>query len=320
MVTTPPRKNKAPNILGDWDDVRFFLAVAKTGSFSAAATQLNTKQTTVGRRIQALERRLGAKLFDRHRHGMEVTPAARGVLMQAESMMSNATSIERHLAGLDREMAGIVRVAATEGLAAQWLVPRLSELRRRHSDIVVQVIVGDQVLDLATRQADLAIHFFRPTSNQLVAARVGQFNMSIFAAPAYIEQYGLPQRLEDLNEHHIVDHTTLHSLPAMKAWTEVVERSASVVLRTNSSHSAMEAVKASWGLSVFPSYSRKGENLIEAPIDLNITRDIWLVSHEETNKGARIRAVIDYIRERFHQDEREWFSLSQHRTAALVAS
>ena len=91
--------------------------------------------------------------------------------------------------------------------------------------------------------------------------------------------------------------TTLHSLPAMKAWTEVVERSASVVLRTNSSHSAMEAVKASWGLSVFPSYSRKGENLIEAPIDLNITRDIWLVSHEETNKGARIRAVIDYIRD-----------------------
>ena len=142
MVTTPPRKNKVPNILGDWDDVRFFLAVAKTGSFSAAATQLNTKQTTVGRRIQALERRLGAKLFDRHRHGMEVTPAARGVLVQAESMMSNATSIERHLAGLDREMAGIVRIAATEGLAAQWLVPRLSELRRRHSDIVVQVIVG----------------------------------------------------------------------------------------------------------------------------------------------------------------------------------
>ena len=93
MVTIPPRKSKVPNILGDWDDVRFFLAVAKTGSFSAAATQLNTKQTTVGRRIQALERRLGAKLFDRHRHGMEVTPAARGVLVQAESMLSNATSI-----------------------------------------------------------------------------------------------------------------------------------------------------------------------------------------------------------------------------------
>ena len=88
MVTPTPRKSKVPNILGDWDDVRFFLAVAKTGSFSAAATQLNTKQTTVGRRIQALERRLGAKLFDRHRHGMEVTPAARGVLVQAESMMS----------------------------------------------------------------------------------------------------------------------------------------------------------------------------------------------------------------------------------------
>lgn len=319
MVANSPRKNKAPNILGDWDDVRFFLAVARTGSYSAAANQLNTKQTTVGRRIQALEHRLGAKLFDRHRHGMEVTPAARGVLMQAESMMSNAASIERHLAGLDREMAGIVRVAATEGLAANWLVPRLSELRRIHADIVVQVIVGDQVLDLATRQADLAIRYFRPTSNQLVAARVGQFNMSIFAAPSYVEQYGLPQRLEDLSEHQIVDHTTLHSLPIMKAWSEVVERSATVVLRTNSSFAAIEAVKVGYGLSVFPDYVAKASNVIRVPIDLNITRDVWLVSHEETNKGARIRTVIDYVRERFRQDEREWFSLTPPRVA-LVAS
>jgi len=318
MLISPPRKAKIPNILGDWDDVRFFLAVAKTGSFSAAAAQLDTKQTTVGRRIQALERRLGAKLFDRHRHGMEVTPAARGVLVQAEAMLANATSIERHLAGLDREMAGVVRVAATEGLAAQWLVPRLTELRRRHADILVQVIVGDQVLDLATRQADLAIRFFRPTSNQLVAARVGQFNQSIFAAPGYIEQFGLPQTLEDLRDHHLVDHTTLHSLPAMKPWSEIVERSPNVVLRTNSSHSAMEAVKASWGLSIFPSYSNKTADIVEAPINLDITRDIWLVSHEETNKGARIRAVIDYIREQFRQDEREWFSLTQQGSGAAA--
>jgi DNA-binding transcriptional LysR family regulator len=319
MVTTPPLKSKVPNILGDWDDVRFFLAVAKTGSFSAAATQLNTKQTTVGRRIQALERRLGAKLFDRHRHGMEVTPAARGVLVQAESMMSNATSIERHLAGLDREMAGIVRIAATEGIAANWLVPRLGRLRTLHPDIIVQVIVGDQVLDLATRQADLAIRFFRPTSNQLVAARVGQVNMSIFAAPNYIEQYGLPQSLEDLQDHQIVDHTTLHALPALKPWSEVVERSHSIVLRTNSSYAAMEAVSGGYGISVFPDYIAKTTTLRPAPIDLNIVRDIWLVSHEETNKGARIRTVIDYVREQFRQDEREWFSPIVHRTSADAA-
>src|SRR5258706_15816298 len=118
MTTPPPRKSKVPNILGDWDDVRFFLAVAKTGSFSAAAAQLSTKQTTVGRRIQALERRLGAKLFDRHRYGMEATPAARGVLEQAEAMMANATAVERHLAGIDDEMSGSGPGAATDGMAA----------------------------------------------------------------------------------------------------------------------------------------------------------------------------------------------------------
>ena len=172
------------------------------------------------------------------------------------------------------------------------------------------------MLDLATRQADLAIRFFRPTSNQLVAARVGQFNMSIFAAPSYIEQYGLPQKLEDLREHHIVDHTTLHSLPAMKPWSEVVERSPIVVLRTNSSYAAVEAVRVGYGISVFPDYVTKSSNLVAAPIDLRIVRDIWLVSHEETNKGARIRTVIDYVREQFRQDEREWF---QHPGHAAIA-
>ena len=94
----------------------------------------------------------------------------------------------------------------------------------------------------------------------------------------------------------------------MKPWTEAVTRSTKIVFRTNSSHSAMEAVKAGCGLAVFPSYSSKSADLVESPIDLNILRDIWLVSHEETNKGARIRAVIDYIRELFRRDEREWFS------------
>ena len=319
MPPIPPRKYRTPNILGDWDDVRFFLAVAKTGSFSAAATQLNTKQTTVGRRIQALERRLGAKLFDRHRHGMEVTPAARGVLMQAESMMSNAASIERHLAGLDREMSGIVRVAATEGIAAGWLVPRLTELRRSHPDIVVQVISGDQILDLATRQADLAIRFVRPSSNQLVAAKVGQFATSIFAAPDYVEQFGMPQNLQEARDHHIVDHTVLHNLAVMRPWSEVVEQSPNVVLRTNSSYSAIEAVRVGYGISVFPDYAMKSSKIIPAPIDLNIMRDIWLVSHEETNKGARIRTVIDYIRELFRRDEREWFSGAIARSGQMAA-
>jgi len=140
--------------------------------------------------------------------------------------------------------------------------------------------------------------------------------MSIFAAPSYIEQYGLPQKLEDLRDHQIIDHTSLHSVPSMKPWTEVIERSTSVVLRTNSSYSTVEAVRVGYGISVFPDYVTKSSNLVAAPIDLRIVRDIWLVSHEETNKGVRIRTVIDYVRDQFRQDEREWFSLPASRLSA----
>src|SRR5260370_36988503 len=90
--------------------------------------------------------------------------------------------------------------------------------------------------------------------------------MSVFASPGYIEQFGLPQELDDLREHHIVDHTTLHSLPAMKPWSEVVERSSNVVLRTNSSHSAMEAVTAPWGLSVLPRSTPHTASPIDGPV------------------------------------------------------
>ena len=96
-------------------------------------------------------------------------------------------------------------------------------------------------------------------------------------------------------------------------------RSTSVVLRTNSSYAAVEAVKVGYGVSVFPDYVAKTANLLAAPIDLKIVRDIWLVSHEETNKGARIRTVIDYVREQFRQDEREWFS-TQARGAPMAAA
>lgn len=319
-TTSSLRKHKPANMLGDWDDVRFFLAVARTGSFSAAAIQLNAKQTTVGRRIQALERRLGAKLFDRHRHGMEVTPAARSVLVQAESMMANAAAIERHLAGIDDEMSGGVRVAATEGLASNWLVPRLVELRRRHPDIVVQIITGDQVLDLGARQADIAIRFVRPTSAQLVAARVGSFGVTLFAAPDYIGRHGLPTSLDDLANHDLVDHSALHGVSAMRPWTAIVERSARVVFRSNSPVATMHAVAEGFGIGIFPAYVKKYKDLVEVPVDLGIARDIWLVSHEETNKGARVRAVIDYLREQFRKDEREWFTAPERRPSQPQSS
>jgi len=99
----------------------------------------------------------------------------------------------------------------------------------------------------------------------------------------------------------------------------VVERTPSVVLRSNSSYAALEAVRVGYGISVFPDYIAKSTNLVPAPIDLKIVRDIWLVSHEETNKGARIRTVIDYVRDQFRQDEREWFSLTP-RSSTMVAA
>ena len=178
------QKRRLRNELNNWDDVRFFLAVLESGSFSGAGERLRVDQTTVGRRLAEMEKRLGAKLFDRHGKGMRPTPAARGMSEQAGRMAAAAATIERRLSGIDGEMAGIVRIAVTEGLASGWLTPQLSDFQLAHPGILLEVISGDQPLDLGTREADVAIRLVRPEAPQIVVQRMGVMRFALYAAPA----------------------------------------------------------------------------------------------------------------------------------------
>ena len=155
------QKRKANNELRDWQDIQFFLAVARTGSFSKAARSLRTNQSTVGRRIQRLENSLGAKLFDRYSHGMRLTPAGEIMFAEAADMESSAAHIERHISGLDDELTGVVKISSTEGLATYWLAPRMVAFQREHPAILIDTVCKDRVVDLGMREADIAIRYVR---------------------------------------------------------------------------------------------------------------------------------------------------------------
>ena len=296
------------NELRDWDDLRFFLAVYETGSFTLACARLRTDQSTVGRRIAAMERRLGAKLFDRHGRGMRPTPAARGIAECAEPIQAAVNTIERRFGGIDGDLTGVVKIAATEGLAAIWLTPRLAEFQMANPAILIEIETGNEQADLSRREADIAIRLTEPNAPQLVAQLVGKMRFGLYAARDYQSIFGLPATLDQLFGHRIVDHSALET-PHLQAWQDIVSRHEHVVYRTNSSDGYQWAVQSGHGIGLFPHYTRKiFTDLVPVPVELDMELPIWLLSHEETNKIARTRAVLNYVRDLFARDRQEWFS------------
>jgi DNA-binding transcriptional LysR family regulator len=295
--------------LGDWDDLRYFLTVAQTGSFTAAARRLGTNQTTVGRRIQAFELRLGAKLFDRYSKGMSVTPVGRSVLEFATQIDGIAARIDRRFAGADFELAGSVRVACTEGLGAYWLTPRLVGFQREHPNLTIDVVADTEIADLSRREADISIRLSAPTDPRLVAWRAGRMRFSLFAARSYTDIYGIAERFEDLARHRLVDHHGHHLVKILEPWTRVIREHKYAIFRTNNTQAQVEAIRCGVGIGLSPSYTpRLITDLVELPFDPGCSTDIWMVTHEETNQSARVRRVMEHIRENFERDRREWFA------------
>ena len=147
-----------------WDDVRFFLAVARAGSLSAAARALGVGHVTVGRRIALLEKRLGVTFLSRTPDGFSITSAGQAILQQCAAMESAALDLERIAAGRDSLVTGSVRLTTTEALAYQVIVPAISALRQTHPDLQVDLVLGVRSLDIARRDADLAVRFARGCS------------------------------------------------------------------------------------------------------------------------------------------------------------
>ena len=167
-----------------WDDVRFFLAAAREGSLSGAARVLGVDHVTVGRRLAFLEGRLGVKLLNRTPDGYAVTSAGQAILRQSAAMEAAALDLERAAAGRDLLAAGSVRITTTEALADRIIVPAIAPLRKSHSDLHVVVLAGVRSLDIARREADLAVRFARPTASEVVLrslGKVGVFTLRIAA-------------------------------------------------------------------------------------------------------------------------------------------
>lgn len=294
----------------DWDDLRLFAAVAETGSLSAAARQLGITAGSLSKRIDDLEHRLQARLLVRDPTGARLTEAGQAVFDHAVTMQRSASAIERLVQSRDKKQEGRVTVATPDGLAAYWIAPRLGEFLRANPKIHVGLDCGFWANDPLRDPPDLAIVVEKDERKlDQIYVPIGVLHYALFASPAYLETYGVPQSLASVADHRIIHHTA--QTKQRENWptkTGALQELTDPSLETNSSAAFVMALRHGAGIGVMPTAI-----LTFAP-DLmmlgpqSVTKiQMWLSYHRDAMKIARNKLVADWLKSTFDPREHAWF-------------
>ncbi len=282
----------------NWDDVRIFLAVARAGQILGAARRLSLNHATVSRRVAALEETLGAKLFRRMTTGSELTPAGERFLPVAERMEADMIAARAEIAGEGDEVAGTVRIGAPDGFGVAFLARRLGELTARHRALSIQLVPVPRSFSLSRREADIAITVERPTEGRLVAAKLVDYSLGLYASRAYAEAHGMPESPAALAGHRLVGYVgDLVFSPtldyAAEFWRDWQAR-----YSVSSALGQVEAVRSGAGIGILHTFiARAHPDLVEVPAAPPIRRAYWLVYHESLRPLRRVQAVCAFIGE-----------------------
>jgi DNA-binding transcriptional LysR family regulator len=292
----------------DWNDFRYFLAVARAGTFAGAARELGVEHTTVARRLTALEAALGTRLFIRGPEGLTATAAGRDVLPLAEEIAARAQAIERRVHGEDSRVEGTVRVSVSEALSG-YLVKRSAALRDRHPGLRVEMQVGNHASDLLRGEADLAIRARPVTEPDLVARKLVCAGWSMYASLDYLARRGTPPAPESLGGHDIIAFDDSMAQTPGGTWFAAHAKGCNVALRGNSVVAVLNAALCGMGVAVLPCFLAEGEGeprLRRLTPRVLGARDIHLVVHPDLARVARVRAAMDFIVELFERDAALW--------------
>ena len=281
----------------DWGDLKFFLAAARSGSTLAASRELGVNQTTVARRIAALEEALSARLFDRGQDGYRLSEAGAAILAQAERVAVEADTLAQLLQQRSRNLSGTIRVTTPEALANLLLTPLLGEFMELYPDIRVEVIATDMRLDLARGEADVSLRAgLTPTDAGVVVRRLTDCPWGLYASQTYVEKFGLPKSVDDLNNHLLVGADGW--LATREPFTWLAEMAPRAKVRSVSSTliNMVYAVKAGHGVGPLPCAMGGPEaGMVECFRLVEMQYHYYLVTREGLKDAPHVRAFNDFI-------------------------
>jgi DNA-binding transcriptional LysR family regulator len=283
----------------DWDDLRILLAVARHGSMSAAARVLEVAQPTVGRRLSALERKLGAKLLATTPTGRVLTATGRRMVQHAERMELDALAAERVSAGRDVGMKGSVSVTASEWMVQRLLALVVAPLLTKHPALEVELIADTRPLNLARREADLAVRPARFEHQEIIQREVAGLSFGLYASHAYLAQHGMPDFSAQCEGHTLIAMSQSLATIVDVDFLPKVAAAARVVARANGREPMMTLASVGVGLACLPRFlGDANATLRHLPTPVPAPRrSLWLGVHRDVRSVARVKAVAAQLAE-----------------------
>ena len=243
----------------DWDKLKIFHAVAEAGSFTSATVILNLSQSAISRQIQSLEEDLKVKLFERHARGLTLTENGEYVFKTAHEVITKLREVETSLGDKKNKPSGKLTVTTFVSFGTTWLTPRIQEFMQLNPEIEVELIFDDKELDLSTRQADIGIWARRPKQLNYIQKKLIDINYHIYGSIKYLEKYGYPKTVNDLNKHRFISYGRGNPSPVFNPdWALKIgmkdNKKRKSIMKVNSVMGLLLAVESGVGLAALPDY------------------------------------------------------------------
>jgi DNA-binding transcriptional LysR family regulator len=280
-----------------WDDLRFVLAVARSGHLASAAASLGVNHSTMFRRLNALEAEIGSKLFERLGGEYRPTQSGQRMIETAERMEAEALALDRELSGRDTRLSGQLRVTCSETMAFKGLMPLVAQFRKIHPGIDIDLMVENRVIDMARREADVALRATRPSQGDLFGRKVADVHWGLFASRGYLKAHGTPKSIPDLARHAVIGWPELSTHTRAGAWLAKHVPPEAIGFRVSGFVHHCIAARDGLGVALLPVYLAAGEkHLVPAPGRLKeLVTEMWIVTHRSLKDTARVRAFMEHV-------------------------
>ncbi|CAN7184123.1 LysR family transcriptional regulator [Rhizobium leguminosarum] len=282
----------------NWDDVRIFLAVARTGQILAASKRLGLNHATLSRRLTSLEEALKTRLFIRRTNGCELTAEGEVFLASAERMETEMLAAQASLGHTDTAIAGTVRVGAPDGFGVSFLAPRMGRLIERHPALKIQLVPVPRSFSLSQREADIAITLERPDQGRLVSSKLTDYTLGLYASRDYLTSQGAPGDIDALKAHPRIGYVEDLIFTASLNFSGEVMRSWDAGFEISTAIGQTEAVRSGAGIGILHDYiARQYPELQRILPEVSIRRAYWTTYHETARDLMRVRSVADFLQE-----------------------